>query len=253
MGSCSLLPSQLWWDNVLLPLAMVVCIAKSIKLQPPFQWNASTYAVNVRIVSIERAMPTFWFKKLKAFCLYLCLQIIKLKVGSFVWNKKNYLFFNFQLYALRFAISKNLWVFLVSFLPFFLWLFLNFRKRLRTAHVDLSPSDRTHVAESTSFGASHAKSQKCKITRTATNMSGFGGPATLCFASPHEDFLRCVLLKTGGTAISFLHSLVYSFIPAESFASPFARWPVKRQGPDNLRTGGKKNSLGSWGTALSCL
>ena len=48
MGSCSLLPSQLWWDNVLLPLAIVVCIAKSIKLQPPFQWNASTYAVNVQ-------------------------------------------------------------------------------------------------------------------------------------------------------------------------------------------------------------
>ena len=48
MGSCSLLPIQLWWDNVLLPLAMVVCIAKSIKLQPPFQWNAWTYAVNVQ-------------------------------------------------------------------------------------------------------------------------------------------------------------------------------------------------------------
>ena len=77
----------------------------------PTQWTC-------RIVSIRKTMPTFWFKKLKAFCLHLCLQIIKLKVGSFVWNKKNYFFFNFQLYSLRFAIfRKNLWVFLVFFLP----------------------------------------------------------------------------------------------------------------------------------------
>ena len=84
----------------------------------------------------------------------------KLKpVASFVWNKKNYLLFNFQLYALRFAISKNLKYFwFPSYL--FLVVFLNFRKRLRTAHVDLSPSDRTHVAESTSFRQRATRSPK---------------------------------------------------------------------------------------------
>ena len=109
-----LFASQLWWNNVLLSLVMVVCIAKSIKLQPFFNGMHQPTQWTCRIVSIKRVIP-FWFKKLKAFCLHLCLQIIELKVGSFVWNEKNY-FFQLST-SLRFAISKNLCIF--GFLLFF--------------------------------------------------------------------------------------------------------------------------------------